>query len=351
MKMKCLPVIFAMLICAFSAVNGSRVLADPGGGQQFGDENWEIYGSMDDRFREAWNQVWKDGDGRTLLILLDGQASGTEKLKLLCQVIAGKYPSPHNLWAGIFDNKESLAKAIARHKYGEPLIRITQDKDAGNRWHNPSSEPVNTASAGDLLPVGVFERGPGIYRISYRGDEKKPEFTRLVDLQTPFHAQKTDKFRAFQDCILAGNILKASELAGRSNNINEENEYGWTWLTYAVRHGSPELVELLIHQGADVNHRVASRVPLLGFAVAFDNSEVIRLLITYGAEINSRDLHGNTPLILAVKDGGYINNIRLLIDAGADIAAQNNEHQTALVIARKLQKQKIVTVLQTADRK
>ena len=75
---------------------------------------------------------------------------------------------------------------------------------------------------------------------------------------------------------------------------------------------TPEIVQLLLEKGADVNARSTDgRTPLM-FA-ASSTPEIVTLLLEKGAEIEARDNKGMTPLMFAAS----AEIKQLLIDAGA----------------------------------
>lgn len=58
----------------------------------------------------------------------------------------------------------------------------------------------------------------------------------------------------------------------------------------------------------------------------------IKFLLNYGVNINTRDVKGNTPLIIAVKEN-QLRAADFLIEKDADINLQDNEGNTALIAA------------------
>ncbi|MCL2010733.1 MAG: ankyrin repeat domain-containing protein [Synergistaceae bacterium] len=84
--------------------------------------------------------------------------------------------------------------------------------------------------------------------------------------------------------------------------------------------GEPEEIEKAIQDGANVNG-VEDSTGWTGLHIAAyrnDNPEVLRLLLENGADIDAKDENGVTPLILAVS-GRKPGNILLLLDRGADV--------------------------------
>ncbi len=81
----------------------------------------------------------------------------------------------------------------------------------------------------------------------------------------------------------------------------------------------------LIENGAGINTRVDGKTPLH----TVSNPDVVQLLIDEGADVHARDSEGNTPLHLAQNE----QVIRLLLSAGADVKARNLRNETPLHLA------------------
>jgi hypothetical protein len=63
--------------------------------------------------------------------------------------------------------------------------------------------------------------------------------------------------------------------------------------------GDPNLVRMLIEEGADVNYRDEQyHITLLHNAAHYGHLEVVRVLLEHGAAIDAKNVEGNTPLCL-----------------------------------------------------
>jgi ankyrin repeat protein len=90
-----------------------------------------------------------------------------------------------------------------------------------------------------------------------------------------------------------------------------------------------DVIEVLLDAGTDVNSRVFNGATALSFAVRHGYPELAKLLIAKGADVNLADEKGVTPLHLAViAHGRSLGNLHLLVDAGADPLAEDAEGRT-----------------------
>ena len=83
----------------------------------------------------------------------------------------------------------------------------------------------------------------------------------------------------------------------------------------------PEVVKLLIDNGADVNARDGDGDTALMWAVIKDYSqeavEIVEFLITHGVDVNNKNEYGETVLMKALSNEYNSKVVKLLIEAGA----------------------------------
>ena len=115
-------------------------------------------------------------------------------------------------------------------------------------------------------------------------------------------------------------------------DVNIENHFGDSPLLQAVYRGNHGLVELLIQHGADLNHRNRfGDTPLLE-AVNRDLIVMAALLVEHGADINAQGRHGDTVLHTAVRRGNQP-MVHMLVEAGATVDIENADGHKAVDLA------------------
>ncbi len=130
-------------------------------------------------------------------------------------------------------------------------------------------------------------------------------------------------------------------------DVNQKLPDGSTLLSLAMAQGSPELVRLLLENGADANIKPADEEPVLIKAVCQYNNanvlydhitgnplpfyvmhcyEIVRLLLENGANVNAADKFGRTALYEAASP----EMIRLLLRYGADVNLKKKDGTSIL---------------------
>ncbi|XP_048469739.1 ankyrin repeat and SOCS box protein 6 [Rhincodon typus] len=127
----------------------------------------------------------------------------------------------------------------------------------------------------------------------------------------------------------AGLVTAAEKLLLRGADLNFEDPVTYyTPLHVAVLHNQPDVVELLVRHGADVNKRdrVHSSSPLDLASEEVERLPCLQRLLDLGANVNGVDKTGKSALLhaLASSDGVQVlntDNIKLLLERGADVKA------------------------------
>lgn len=120
------------------------------------------------------------------------------------------------------------------------------------------------------------------------------------------------------------NMEKIKGFIAFDSNLNKKDESGRTLLHYAAQHGKPEIVELLLQAGADINAITTDGSTPLAEAVENCHQQIASLLLEQGADPNlGKTTQGTTLHIAAIN--GDITIGRLLLEHGAGINALDNE--------------------------
>lgn len=124
-------------------------------------------------------------------------------------------------------------------------------------------------------------------------------------------------------------IQIATKLIELGANINLLNtSHSAVPLHYAVFKGNPDMVELLLKNGAIIDFTgPENRTALMAASIYKSEKyeQVLELLIKHGAEINKTDDYGFTALEYAARSGNA-DAIKILVNAGADL---NHQHKAA----------------------
>lgn len=141
--------------------------------------------------------------------------------------------------------------------------------------------------------------------------------------------------KALRDAAEKGDLNKTEALLNAGIYVDEPcwNENGGTALTAAALEGKAEVVRLLLKRGANPNVLRGSLTPLMLIALYRDtNLETVRALIEGGTDLEIRDMHGETALILASRQG-RTEFVRELINFGVNIHSSSSSSKTTPLMA------------------
>lgn len=106
-------------------------------------------------------------------------------------------------------------------------------------------------------------------------------------------------------------VQKVREVLSADIDVNAENNAGEFPLETACQRGNKEIVELLIENGADVNHSEESEFyTALMTASHHGHANIVRLLLKHGADVNAEDDYNATSLTRAA-GAGHLEIVRL----------------------------------------
>ena len=103
-------------------------------------------------------------------------------------------------------------------------------------------------------------------------------------------------------------------------------------------------VEMLLSNGAHINHKSNDGNSCIIEASRRGNYNVVELLLSKGANINDKDNSGSSSIIKASMSG-HVNVVELLLSKGADINDKNNDGWSSILWASTIGNMHVVALL------
>jgi len=119
-------------------------------------------------------------------------------------------------------------------------------------------------------------------------------------------------------------------------DINAANEKGYTALMFASAYNTPEVIEFLLGQGADISAQAdVMDLNVLHVAALFNpNPESAEALIIAGLPLEGKTTNDYTALLLAASDNKNLEVVERLAQLGADLEVYDQSGTTAQGIVR-----------------
>jgi len=258
------------------------------------------------------------------------QPMSEHQYRMKCEVGGETFTTP---WLIVFTNKEPVScEHLIRACRSSDLIRLRRlMAELEEQGSQRKMEVLNSLDAKGITPlmtcaIDDFEMGACL----------------LLENGADINIRNNDGKCALTMATLHGNDAMISLLLANGANIAVQDRSGSNLLFSAS--DSAEALEVLLNEKViDVNGKNSTGwAPLHKIASvndSHDSDKCTALLIKNGADIESKDLHGNTPLSLAVITGN-VTVTRALLELGASRVTQNiqNNSPERLALANEFNK-------------
>jgi ankyrin repeat protein/L-ascorbate metabolism protein UlaG (beta-lactamase superfamily) len=114
--------------------------------------------------------------------------------------------------------------------------------------------------------------------------------------------------------------------------LNHKDNRGRPAVYFAVSGGQPEMVKKLIALGADLNYKNEMDESLLFRAGIVGNQDTIKLLVEHGLDINHKNKYEQTPILMAVQ-GGNVEVLKYFKSKGVDLKQKAGGDMSLLHLA------------------
>lgn len=108
----------------------------------------------------------------------------------------------------------------------------------------------------------------------------------------PFYLSDLERM-AF-DAIDEGNLFALKALVENYNLLKSKNAKGYSLLTYSIAMHRDDILNYLMHQGADLSYKTSKGISALHIAVIYNNHFAFKLLKKQGCSMSMKDKDGRT---------------------------------------------------------
>ncbi len=179
-----------------------------------------------------------------------------------------------------------------------------------------------------------------LYLAMQRGDIEQIE--RHIVWGTDMNQLDRDGFAPLHVAVRKGRIAITRMLLKHGVNVEIQDANGHTPMYHAVLGARPRIADLLLKSGAQIH---ATTWLLDATRQGIGKREVIRYLAQHGANLEAKDSKGDTPLLIAIRQGNH-KLAKHLVNYGADVTVSDTQGKTALEIAKTLKLRDIALLLQ-----
>jgi ankyrin repeat protein len=271
--------------------------------------------------------------------LLQAMSQSIDLVQRLLRSFSERYPYGKGSYGSI-----ALSQAVREQNL--PLVQafLQANIDGGGIWHGSpnATAPLATAIEGDNLAVVEMILN------------KVVDLNRIVRYDSTYFGEMRDRQTALLVAVSFGNPQMVQLLISRGANVNLAARGGIerTPLQMAAEQGHLAIVQLLIEKGAEVNALPAMKggATALQLAAIGGYIGVAEELLRQGASINApgSDIFGRTALEGAAEHG-RIDMVQYLLNAGAEITGSGyRQYAMAMQYAKDNGHRAICELLESA---
>lgn len=216
--------------------------------------------------------------------------------------------------------EDALNDACDNNLCGDERVRVAvQEEDKQGEWGTVYVGYAKRHSIEGLEPQTLYR-----YRIRFQNDEGNSEWSQVTSVSTtkePLTGIHLHRAVLLNDVMGVERILETGEV-----NAEVTDKYGFTPLMQAAQKGYPEVMEVLIKHGADVDTQNDSGKTALMLATFAGKLKSIEFLRECHAKYDVRDKGGSTAFHWAI-DGQHMDTVSWCIDDGWDVNIKDTGSQ------------------------
>jgi len=227
---------------------------------------------------------------------------------------------------------DALSEACDNNMSGDERVRVAvQEEDKQGEWGN-----VYVGYAKRHVLEGLEAQTLYRYRIRFQNDEGNSEWSQVTSVSTtkePLTGIHLHRAVMMNDVMGVERILETGNFGAPDSEVNVEvtDKYGFTPLMQAAQKGYPEIMEVLLKHGADVDTQNDSGKTAMMLAAFAGKIKAVELLRENGASWEMRDKGGSTAFHWAV-DGQHLETVEWCLDDGWNVNIKDTgSHWTPLL--------------------
>ncbi|XP_078667893.1 fibronectin type 3 and ankyrin repeat domains 1 protein-like isoform X1 [Branchiostoma floridae x Branchiostoma belcheri] len=234
-------------------------------------------------------------------------------------------------------NNNDVQAVIQILEAGETTEHISPSEDGETKWCRFRRD------------VGVDV--PDKYGLTALMSASQRGFSGIIDVLMKCGASVQEKNSSGKNCLMlacfAGHLEIVKQLRGYGCDWETRDLGGCTAMHWACDGGHGQVVDWMIQDGAevDVKDYKSGWTPLFRVAALNGDPQIAQLLIRAGADVNRKDKDGKTPLMIAALNG-HKKLVQLLVESGADFKVKNEFGSRAVEMAHTFDRRPVVKYLE-----